>query len=1160
MPGTSDADSPHFDAARDLFDRAMSRPADERDALVRREADQDAVLRDAVFEMLQREDAPTVEMQPSSAPPRPQSTLLIRGDQVQSTQTAEMLKRLETSPRLDTQRYHIEEEVDRGGMGAILKIHDKQLNRRLAMKVLLNREEPRDDYEQQLSNQMLARFLEEAQVTSQLDHPGVVPVHELGLDSHGKVFFTMRLVKGGHAGHVFHKAFLREGGWTTTRALEVILKVCDTMGFAHDKGVLHRDLKPQNVMVGRFGEVYVMDWGLAKVTGQEDQHDVRIRPDSAAAVSHIESARQRDAASDHGSSVVSMDGQKLGTPSYMAPEQAKSALIDQRADVYAIGAMMYELVTGRAPYTVPGLNKHAYRILEDVVEGPPKRIEDIQKGVPAELVAIIDKAMARDREDRYADTLALAADLRAFLDDRAVQAYRTGALVELKLWIKRNKPLAASLVAAVLILVAGIAGTMVYAKRASSNETLANERAEENAKLAKAETSAKDEALTQKQRADDEAERSKTLATEVQQQAAELTAKMRDFDQLSGVVEYDRAMADEAALYPAWPDKIEAMKSWLREVDALQAKEESIRDTVASLRSKALPVTAQELDDERRTYARFQEYEVLERRVAAMRLAQDVRSGKQAWVEPELPAELRSKTPSERNSIAWLIVDWEKPERARGQERLALACARAAFAVAEGGDKAMAGDTLSWALFFCGRDQEALSIARQNVELAGARRADFEKYVAAIESRIAALSGNAGEEVVATAELELQVLADELRSWQFGSQPDDKAAGFLHDALIDLLDRLEILKGTKDGVLQRLRWASEVTELTHAARNGHPTWAEARAAIAQADGVVASNLYAGKSIALPDNAVIGLVPIGMNPVTLLWEFYDLRSAWDGTSETTAIGIPKNEADGSIKVTGDTGIVFVLLPGGTMTLGSQSDDKDAPFYDLQRESDETVHEVTLSPFLLARHELTLGQWVRLYTGDAKLRQPSQHKAGFSNFLGKKITLSNPVEQVDWSMCDTLLTRHGMELPTEAQWEYGCRAGSTTPWNVKLADLKTVANVADATAKRISPAWGTFEDWNDEHVVHATAGSFAANAFGLFDVHGNVWEWCRDWFRGYGSEQVGDGLRPDSPAPFRVARGGSFDSPAEYARSASRYNFAPAIRYSNLGLRAARIITF
>ena len=199
------------------------------------------------------------------------------GDKVQSTATGELFAKLVLAPKLDEQRFLLEGEIGQGGMGAVLRIHDRFLNRRLAMKVLLERAAPRDDEEKKLAHQLLGRFLEEAQVTSQLDHPGVVPVHELGLDANGKVWFTMRLVKGRTASEVFADAFAGANDWTLTRALEVVLKVCDTMAYAHDKGVLHRDLKPSNVMVGRFGEVYVMDWGLAKVLGQPDRHDLRIQ-------------------------------------------------------------------------------------------------------------------------------------------------------------------------------------------------------------------------------------------------------------------------------------------------------------------------------------------------------------------------------------------------------------------------------------------------------------------------------------------------------------------------------------------------------------------------------------------------------------------------------------------------------------------------------------------------------------------------------------------------------------------------------------------------------------------------------------------------------------------------------------------------------------------
>ncbi len=238
-------------------------------------------------------------------------------------------------------RYRIQGEITRGGMGAILRAWDEDLRRHLAMKVILGQvREEETGKTPPVDRRVLARFLEEAQVTGQLEHPGIVPVHELGLDGEGRVYFTMKLVEGRTFGEVLELVRERREDWTQTRALGVIQKVCEAMSYAHAKGVIHRDLKPANVMVGRFGEVYVMDWGLAKILGRDEAGQGRV-----------ESERRAARELDPGSSMHTLQGDVLGTPAYMPPEQALGRIdeIGPPSDVYAVGAMLYHLLAGHQP-------------------------------------------------------------------------------------------------------------------------------------------------------------------------------------------------------------------------------------------------------------------------------------------------------------------------------------------------------------------------------------------------------------------------------------------------------------------------------------------------------------------------------------------------------------------------------------------------------------------------------------------------------------------------------------------------------------------------------------------------------------------------------------------------------------------------------------------
>jgi formylglycine-generating enzyme required for sulfatase activity len=212
----------------------------------------------------------------------------------------------------------------------------------------------------------------------------------------------------------------------------------------------------------------------------------------------------------------------------------------------------------------------------------------------------------------------------------------------------------------------------------------------------------------------------------------------------------------------------------------------------------------------------------------------------------------------------------------------------------------------------------------------------------------------------------------------------------------------------------------------------------------------------------------------------------------------------------------------------------------------------VREVTLAPFLVGKHELTQAQWLRLAGGN-----PSFYSAG-GTWAGRTVTGMHPVEQVSWEHAMRVLGRFDLDLPTEAQWEYATRAGSDAPWwpGPEVEYLDGVANLADSYATSQGAPWPAEEWLDDGFLLHAPVGSFLANAFGLHDVHGNVLEWCRDLFGEYTLPvEPGTGERR-AEGRARTYRGGSFNFPADFARSANRLYHPPDARDFSLGLRPAR----
>jgi len=331
--------------------------------------------------------------------------------------------------------YNLAGEIARGGMGCIYTGFDDQLGRRVAIKISTVSQDGID-----------LRLSREAEVLAHLAHPNIVPVYNKGCDDAGRPFYAMKLVKGRSLQDIIN--LIRAGNpaavaeYPTPALLTMFRKVCDAMAFAHSQQILHRDLKPDNVMVGEYGEVLVMDWGLAK----------RIGEDPEEAVSGVSSQpTQQD---DFG---MTMEGEVVGTPQYMSPEQAEGMIaeLDQRSDVYALGAVLYAIFTLRPPVDGTSLHEVLTNVRSGKIsaitksKGEGKRTQKhaevpLNREVPQAIQAVILKAMARRREKRYPTVAALAADIEAFQHGFATSAEAAGFWKRGKLWIQRNKALAAS--------------------------------------------------------------------------------------------------------------------------------------------------------------------------------------------------------------------------------------------------------------------------------------------------------------------------------------------------------------------------------------------------------------------------------------------------------------------------------------------------------------------------------------------------------------------------------------------------------------------------------------------------------------------------------------------------------------------------------------------
>ena len=649
-----------------------------------------------------------------------------------------------------------------------------------------------------------------------------------------------------------------------------------------------------------------------------------------------------------------------------------------------MGAILYELLAGHMPYVEPGVRVSPRTVLRWVLDGPPRQLGANYPEVAPELVAICEKAMAREMADRYPSMEELAEDLRAYLEQRVVRAYAVGPLAELRKWVARNRLVAAFTLVA-LIVVAGLGFGLAW-QQAQTNRVITQER----------------------DRAD--AERKRVMRISDGRRLEELVAEM-----------------DE--LWPALPETEAAMQGWIGRARDQLTRLPQHEQTLSELRSRAV-AGPHRLDSEMRKF--------LEHKAADQ-------------------------------------------------------------AVALGGE-------------FKTEEERAEHIA------------ELDYWI-----------------------VEMQKVMDREREFSFG---DDLDTAWWHDALYELVMGLRDL-AEDDPVGPSVRNIEQRLEYTQSTQrisifDHAEEWDLALTSIADPDQCP---LYDGLEL----EPQLGLVPIGQDRESGLWEFWHLQ-----TGEK-----PGRTPRGELIYSEDSGLVFVLIPGGHFLMGAQADDPTRPQYDPGASHDEVNRDgelvpMELSPFFLSKYEMTQGQWLRI-TGQS----PSYYGKNLKRPDLRVHSLLCPVESVTWDTATEVLhKRLRMDLPTEAQWEYACRAGTESVWwtGDEPESLEGAANLADLSAARAGADWEACANTTLDDGYYATApvNLFRANGFGLHNMTGNAWEWVQDSYGHYSEPaREGDGLRVTA-TKTKVLRGGSFNEAPRRSRSAHRGRLERSHRRTSIGVRPARAI--
>ena len=1030
--------------------------------------------------------------------------------------------------------YELLGKIGQGAMGAVFKARQKSMDRIVAVKVLPQRLAKNKEF--------VARFLREAHSAGKLNQPCIVQAFDAG-EADGYYYIAMEYIDGPCLDDLLET----DGALPEQQALEIARDIARALGYAHGAGLIHRDVKPANILLTSEWEAKLADLGLA-----------------------------RESIVDGDSSLTNV-GVALGTPDYMAPEQVRGdADIDGRCDIYSLGATLYHLLVGRPPFKGGTRAEVMSKHLTTTAPNPRKAAPDVSLAT----AAIIRKALAKKRDARYADAAEMLTAIEAAIEGKpaapAVGTKRSSPLSRARKRTGRpgsRKWLYAGLVTAAAALIAfgmyvalftgpenrppvnGNTGNTVQKPPATPTKTPAETDAE---RLAAVRRWAKDhpheydaairnyrnviaqlttpalrnEARTELQALEQERavvlKEAEAALASAQSRAASL-ARTGDYDGALALVDklpvrFSYVLGDSAKRAAAQlrAEADARIRAAFDEADRLGAagklpealarlkQLESLRYAPASARIQRQ--RARLLDDQKRRAGAEQQ------RIIAAAL-------KRVGVLLDRIDSAARDNPAKAKELAEAAL--EDPALKPAGSAL-TAAARVGILVGELGGRQRAA---------LARNLERLVGQRIILETKHGRKggkvksADSTQIVLDKSFTIGDTTRRRPDEIVPITDLTGNTL-ERYRPELSPRTPDEAVAC----AILAMVERdaaamAAALKRAEGHPLHKRyadRLAGQREDFAKAAWRPIALYA-AKSRLTAAERKKVSALleafqrdYGTTQFAASRSKVIARLGPPALRVHTKWPFSAAEAQRRQKETAATLGIPVVK---TIHLGGGVKLEMVLIPAGEFIMGSPKDQA-------QRSNSDTRRKVRLTkPFYMGKYELTQGQWVRLMG-----QNPSTFKSR-----------RNPTEEVSWNDCQGFLERLNARLkvngtftlPTDAEWEYACRAGTTTPFY---------------TGKTISMAEANYKGENRSRDKTTPVGSFQPNAFGLYDMHGNVWEWCHDYYSGtyYESSPKDD---PKGPATGwnRVARGGCWLNARWYCGSAHRHMINPTARYSSVGLR-------